>query len=206
MERNIIINKDCLTGLRGLPDESVDCCVTSPPYWGLRDYGEDGQLGLEATPQLYVEKMVEVISEVHRVLKREGTLWLNIGDTYAAGKIGRDDLENSYMGNYRDKTDLKSKQRKLVKGLKQKDLIGVPWMLAFALREYGWYLRQDIIWSKPNPMPESVTDRCTKSHEYIFMMSKSAKYYYDSDAIKEKAVTPINDKAHHTFGAPGGQN
>ena len=199
---NQILEGDVLARLKDIPDESVDCCVTSPPYWGLRDYGIDGQLGAETTPELYVENLVSVFSEVKRVLKIEGTLWLNLGDSYAAGKSGRDDSgTNGRFGGER----LEIKQRKAPKGLKSKDLVGIPWMVAFALRKEGWYLRQDIIWAKPNPMPESVTDRCTKSHEYVFLMSKSPKYYYDNEAIKEEAgrdwadtgVSILNDTEWH---------
>lgn len=169
---------DCLQGLRTLPDESVNCCVTSPPYFGLRDYGHDGQIGLEETPEAFVSKMVEVFTEVKRVLKKDGTLWLNLGDSYAGGKPKDTNTPDLMWSNKQGKNY----------GLKPKDLIGIPWMVAFALRSAGWYLRQDIIWHKPNPMPESVTDRCTKAHEYIFMLSKSARYYYDADAIKTDAA------------------
>ena len=257
-----IIQGDCLERLKELPDESVDCCITSPPYWGLRDYqtatwegGDadcdhkkpidkaklhastglnvakdpekmqseigsmhshgykdicgkcgakriDQQLGLEKTPEKYVSKMVEVFREVRRVLKKDGTLWLNLGDSYSANQ--------STTGGYSDKSTLvgftgehtKGRQmnraeraRKIISGLKPKDLVGIPWLVAFALRQDGWYLRQDIIWHKPNPMPESVRDRCTKAHEYIFLLSKSQKYYCDMEAIKEEA-----DTKPHSFG------
>lgn len=181
---NEIRNIDCLQGLRELPDCSVNCCVTSPPYYGLRDYGVDGQIGLEETPEAYVEKMVAVFREVRRVLKDDGTLWLNLGDSYASntkGSGGPSSKQDSNAGSIYN-------PRKFNHGVKEKDLMGIPWMVAFALRADGWYLRQDIIWHKPNPMPESVTDRCTKSHEYIFLMSKSARYYYDADAIKQPVV------------------
>ena len=187
IELNKIYNENCLTGLKKIPDNYIDCCVTSPPYFGLRDYGTDEQVGLEETPELFVSKLVEVFAEVKRVLKSNGTLWLNLGDTYAAyygDKYGKaqsfsDSREN--VGNAppsKKSFDFKNSI------FKPKDLLGIPWMAAFALRSNGWYLRQDIIWHKPNPMPESVTDRCTKSHEYIFLMSKSPKYYYDQDAIR----------------------
>lgn len=166
-----IITADVLDGLRSLPDESVHCVVTSPPYWGLRDYGVAGQIGLELTPQAYVAKMVEVFREVRRVLRSDGTCWVNLGDSYN----NRTRVRGSSMSN--------------MPGIKEKDLIGIPWRVAFALQDDGWWLRQDIIWSKPNPMPESVTDRCTKAHEYIFMLTKSARYAYDADAIKETAVS-----------------
>lgn len=155
-----------------LTDESVDCCVTSPPYWGLRDYGTPGQIGLESTPEGYVEKMVRVFEEVRRVLKPQGTLWLNLGDSYASAGRNRTEKQAS--------------------DLKPKDLVGIPWMVAFALRAAGWYLRSDIIWAKKNCMPESVTDRPTRSHEYIFLLSKSARYYYDHEAIKEPAIYDVD--------------
>lgn len=160
-------------------------CVTSPPYYGLRDYGHEGQIGLEETPEQYIEAMVEVFRCVWDVLEDNGTLWLNIGDSYCGtGSKGEwVDPKNPEGRN----GQAVSKTQKLV-GYKSKDLIGIPWMLAFALRADGWYLRQDIIWHKPNPMPESVQDRCTKAHEYIFLMSKSQKYHYDSDSIKEKSI------------------
>jgi DNA modification methylase len=147
---------DCLAVLKTLSDQTVHCCVTSPPYWGLRDYGVEGQLGLEETPALYVEKMVLLFREVMRVLRDDGTLWLNLGDSYGV----------------------------------RKQLIGIPWRVAFALQEDGWYLRQDIIWEKPNCLPESVTDRCTKSHEYIFILSKSPQYYFDTEVMQEPAGPP----------------
>ena len=176
-----------------LPDNSVDCCVTSPPYFGLRDYGTSEQIGLEETPELFIQKLVDVFSEVKRVLKPSGTLWLNLGDSYAGG--GGASGHTSETKNLGATTStygaIKSGGKRY--GLKQKDLIGIPWMAAFALRSAGWYLRQDIIWHKPNPMPESVTDRCTKAHEYIFLMSKSAKYYYDHEAImQDVAVSSIS--------------
>jgi len=165
----------------------VQCCVTSPPYWGLRDYGHDGQIGLEETPDAYVERMVEVFREVRRVLRNDGTLWLNLGDSYAASMNGR--FRNGH-GNiaspYNTHTDREG--LKLDCGnLKPKDLAGIPWRVAFALQADGWWLRQDIIWHKPNPMPESVTDRCTKAHEYLFLLTKSARYYYDAEAVSEPA-------------------
>ena len=182
---------DCLSVLCTLPDESVNCCITSPPYWGLRDYGVDGQLGLEKTPEEYVARMVEVFREVRRVLKDDGTLWLNLGDSYVGGGrggLGQCGVGSMEGGRYENGQRIGLPTGK-IEGLKAKDLVGIPWMVAFALRSDGWYLRQDLIWAKPNPMPESVTDRCTKAHEYIFLLSKSAKYYYDADAIKEPAET-----------------
>ena len=168
---------DCLEVLRTLPDASVHCCVTSPPYWGLRDYGHADQIGLESTPEQYVARMVEVFREVRRVLRDDGTLWLNIGDSYSNGGRTWRAPDAKHQGRAMDvRPD---------DGLKPKDLVGIPWRVAFALQSDGWYLRQDIIWHKPNPMPESVTDRCTKAHEYVFLLSKSARYCYDADAIKE---------------------
>jgi len=247
-EYGSIYQGSCLDILKELPEQSVNCCVTSPPYWGLRDYGtakwEDGdsecdhlgkpmpmragfneryfgrestdnnkqdalrepyrdicgkcgakridnQLGLEETPEQYTEKIVEVFKAVKRVLRDDGTLWLNLGDSYVGGGRGAycDDgsKQATSRGSLSDASKSKSFQK--VTGLKPKDLVGIPWRVAFALQADGWYLRQDIIWHKPNPMPESVTDRCTKAHEYIFLLSKSKKYYYDADAISEKTHT-----------------
>lgn len=188
MSESYIVVGDCREALREMPDESVHCCVTSPPYFGLRDYGHVGQLGLEPTPEEYITGMVEVFREVRRVLRNDGTLWLNIADSYARnaskGGSGVGGKNHKYLGDSyaRACSDVPP-------GLKEKDLIGIPWMLAFALRADGWFLRQDIIWHKPNPMPESVTDRCTKAHEYIFLLSKSPKYYFDNKGIKEPAVS-----------------
>lgn len=179
---NHVFIGDVLKGLCQIPDETVHTCVTSPPYYGLRDYGAEGQIGLEETPELFIAKLVEVFREVRRVLRKDGTLWVNIGDSYAnAGRKTRDQdnkLPNRGMGVRPSDGE----------NVKSKDLIGIPWMLAFALRADGWYLRQDIIWSKPNPMPESVTDRCTKAHEYIFLLSKSDRYYFNQESIKEPAA------------------
>ena len=170
---------DCLDTLRRMPDGSVQCCVTSPPYWGLRDYGHDGQIGLESTPEAYVVRMVEVFREVRRVLRDDGTLWLNLGDSYAGGgKGGGGSFQEERPG-------WSARGRMDGHGLKPKDLVGIPWRVAFAFQADGWYLRQDIIWHKPNPMPESVRDRCTKSHEYVFLLSKSERYYYDAEAVSE---------------------
>lgn len=246
LELDKIYNIDCLEGLKGLQDNSIDCCVTSPPYYALRDYGTghweggdancnheeariktrfdydisdkqkssagtdipkyikvcpkcgairvDEQIGLEETPEEYIRKLTEVFMEVHRVLKPTGTLWLNIGDSYWGGGWRNAEF-NEHSGNIQKGSkgthcgDTMPSLKVKVGVFKNKDLIGIPWMLAFSLRNAGWYLRQDIIWHKPNPMPESVTDRCTKSHEYIFLMSKSQKYYYDYGAIQENAVS-----------------
>lgn len=188
--------------LRTLPDECVQTCVTSPPYWGLRDYGTDGQLGLEKTPEEYVARMVDVFAEVRRVLRDDGTLWLNLGDSYAGGGGFSPDapcnqarangeswgaLNPANMSRHEAK-EKPAHARKAPAGLKPKDLVGIPWRVAFALQADGWYLRQDIIWHKPNPMPESVRDRCTKAHEYVFLLSKSARYFYDAAAIAEKGT------------------
>jgi DNA modification methylase len=168
--------------LRELADQSVQCCVTSPPYWGLRNYGVDGQIGMEETPEAFVAEMVAVFREVRRVLKDDGTIWVNLGDSYLAQQ------GSGFNGNKRmDAANLNVKVARPA-GMKPKDLAGIPWMVAFALRADGWYLRSDIIWSKPNPMPESVTDRPTKAHEYIFLLSKSPRYYYDAAAIRNPAA------------------
>jgi DNA modification methylase len=238
-----VLEGDCREMLGTLPDASVNCVVTSPPYFGLRDYGTasweggdpycdhkqatarndgrraqvgafhgsaaidsdkgamnyrgicgkcgaarvDSQIGLEPTPEEYVAELITVFREVHRVLKNDGTLWLNLGDTYAGGGNGGGGSFASERANWRV-VPPRSGQRQKVNGLKAKDLVGIPWRVAFALQADGWYLRQDIIWSKPNPMPESVTDRCTKAHEYVFMLSKSARYFYDADAVAEPAI------------------
>jgi len=186
-----IINADVIDGLRSLPEKSVHCVVTSPPYWGLRDYGIEGQIGLEPTPEEYLEKMVQVFREVRRVLRDDGTAWVNMGDNYATGGYEPHD-KGAALNGYDCPAGWAAASRgqgamKIagVGGLKQKDLVGMPWRLAFALQADGWYLRSDIIWAKPNPMPESVTDRPTRSHEYVFLLAKSARYFYDADAVRE---------------------
>jgi DNA modification methylase len=196
-----ILHGDCREVLKSLPDQSVHCVVTSPPYWGLRDYGVAGQIGLEPNYQDYVVTLVAVFREVQRVLRDDGTLWLNMGDCYYSGDRGdyRNDAhrwENSELqcGN-RGNADTVRPNRLPQNGLKSKDLVGIPWRVAFALQADGWYLRQDIIWSKPNPMPESVTDRCTKAHEYIFLLSKREQYYYDQQAIAETAKWADDNRA-----------
>jgi DNA modification methylase len=184
---------DCLEVLRTLESGSVQTCVTSPPYWGLRDYGVEGQLGLEKTPDEYVAKMVDVFREVRRVLRDDGTLWLNLGDSYATGggSIGRSPGGEDQGERYLRQGMIDTQPNRMkIDGLKPKDLVGIPWRVAFALQADGWYLRQDIIWHKPNPMPESVQDRCTKAHEYIFLMSKSERYYFDSVAMREPSSQP----------------
>lgn len=196
MELNLIYNTDCLAGLKKLPDECIDCCVTSPPYFHMRDYGMDGQIGLEETPELYIARLVEIFREVRRVLKKEGTLWLNLGDCYnGSGKAGKNPeykKKHTSFGTTSVPDTLGIPVK--IAGMKPKDLIGIPWMAAFALRADGWYLRSDIIWHKVSPMPESVRDRCTKSYEHIFLLSKSPKYHYDYKAISEKSIWAEKDK------------
>ena len=217
MKTNYILEGSVLDRLKDIEDESIQCVVTSPPYWGLRDYGEDDQLGLEETPGEFVDNLVKVFREVKRVLRKDGTVWLNLGDSYMSSGYGMsesNDPKNNKTKNMnkRDKKECKYCKKKYLatknqkfcskqcagvdntprikKGiLKPKDLAGIPWRVALALQSDGWYLRQDIIWHKPNPMPESVQDRCTKSHEYIFLLTKSAKYFYDVDALREKSTT-----------------
>lgn len=180
-----ILQGNCLDKLKELPDQSINTCITSPPYWGLRDYGEDKQLGMEDTPEEFVDNLVEVFREVKRVLRDDGTVWLNLGDSYCGTNHKKEFIDPKYKdGRAGQKFSLSHK----IPGLKSKDLIGIPWRVAFGLQQDGWYLRQDIIWHKPNPMPESVRDRCTKSHEYIFLLSKSPKYYFDNEAIKEDSA------------------
>jgi DNA modification methylase len=176
--------------MKTLPDGCVQTCITSPPYFGLRDYqGGDSEIGQEDTVEGYVQKMVEVFREVRRILRDDGTLWLNLGDSYMSAKNCAPPPQTVAKGNTRSMpTDFIPANRKDQKGLKNKDLIGIPWRVALALQADGWYLRQDIIWSKPNPMPERVDDRCTKAHEYLFLLSKKQRYYYDHEAIKETTV------------------
>ncbi len=208
LELNTIHLGDVLKQLRLLPDGSVNCIVTSPPYWGLRDYGVKGQLGAEATPSAYIRKMVVIFREAKRVLQSTGTLWLNIGDSYATNSgsyvhksaIGK----AAYVSKNTESAVLK--RTKVVGGLKSKDLVGIPWMLAFALRKDGWFLRQDIIWHKPNPMPESVTDRCTKAHEYIFLFSKSAKYFFDQETIKQPLAASSVSRLSQNLEAQAGSD
>ena len=199
-----ILLGDCIEQLKGLPAGIVQTCVTSPPYWGLRDYGVAGQLGMEPTPEEYTAHLVEVFAEVRRVLADDGTLWVNLGDSYAGSGKGGNPEEGKQATNKgsqsigvlygkigesaRTNANTNVSRRSKEIGLKPKDLVGIPWRVAFALQANGWYLRQDIIWAKPNPMPESVTDRCTKAHEYIFLLSKQERYYYDAEAIAEPAT------------------
>ena len=201
---------DCIESMRAMEGGSVNCCVTSPPYWGLRDYGHDGQIGLESTPEAYVACMVEVFREVRRVLRDDGTLWLNLGDTYSRGG---GDTYTGFNARYSNTGIYGGKQAETARHFKKinnadlppKNLIGIPWRVAFALQADGWYLRQDIIWHKPNPMPESVRDRCTKAHEYIFLLSKSERYYFDSEAMREPCSEDMKRRAAkgHTRGAGG---
>jgi DNA modification methylase len=179
LETNKIYCGNCIDILKSFPNKSVNCCITSPPYYGLRDYGVSGQIGNEDTLEQYIENLVNVFEQVKRILKDDGVLWLNLGDSW---------LGTGGEGRYKRNQNMKAS------GIKCKDLIGIPWMAAFALREAGWYLRQDIIWAKGNPMPESVKDRCTKSHEYIFLLSKSRKYYFDYESIKEPAKYPNDNR------------
>ncbi len=199
-----ILEGDCRETLKTLDSESVHTCVTSPPYWGLRDYGHAGQLGLETTPEEYVAKMVEVFREVKRVLRKDGTLWLNLGDNYATKPQGHADAPDPKNPVGRGRGGAVRPNRLPLVGLKHKDLVGIPWRVAFALQADGWYLRSDIIWAKPNPMPESCTDRPTKAHEYIFLLTKGPKYFYDHEAIKEPAVgTTPHDLTGQGWQAPG---
>lgn len=185
----------CTEVMKTLEAGTIDCCVTSPPYWGLRDYGTAQQIGHEPRPNDYVQRIVEVMREVRRLLRDDGTLWLNLGDSYAGSGKGRNgDGSLGKMASAKQRSSVGSYQgsipaTKAIEGLKPKDLIGIPWRVAFALQDDGWYLRQDIIWSKPNPMPESVTDRCTRSHEYLFLLSKSRHYHFDVRAISEPGTT-----------------
>ena len=187
--KNTILYGDCRKTISTIT-EPVKMCVTSPPYYGLRDYGgEENQIGQENSPEEFVDQLVEVFRNVREVLTDDGTLWLNIGDSYYNYRPGKGQSypKQSVSKTKQDLPDKCNKRGNKLDGLKEKDLIGIPWMLAFALRADGWYLRQDIIWHKPNPMPESVKDRCTKSHEYLFLLSKNKRYYYDNEAIKEPA-------------------
>jgi DNA modification methylase len=205
-----LLHGDCRAVLPTLEAGSVQTCVTSPPYWGLRDYGVEGQLGLEKTPEEYVSRMVEVFREVKRVLREDGTLWLNLGDSYAATTKGSGGKANSTLNAQRDdagavigKSIVTFEPREFdlaACALKPKDLVGIPWRVAFALQADGWWLRSDVIWSKPNPMPESVTDRPTKAHEYLFLLTKAERYYYDAEAIKEPAAVSVVARAAYRNG------
>ena len=184
--RDLILFGDCKQNLSTFLPKTARMCVTSPPYYGLRDYGgEEKQIGQENTPEEYIQNLVEVFREVRELLTDDGTLWVNIGDSYYNYRPGKAYVKQTVASNKQDLPDYSPKRSNKLEGYKEKDLIGIPWMLAFALRADGWYLRQDIIWHKPNPMPESVRDRCTKSHEYVFLLSKNQNYYFDVNAIKE---------------------
>lgn len=183
-----ILTSDALAVLRTLPDQSVHCCVTSPPYWGLRDYGVSGQIGCEDTLEEYVARLVAVFDEVRRVLRDDGTLWLNMGDAYTSNSGKRKPFDPAGHKQGSNPASIAAPGPRAVPGLPPKNLIGLPWRLAFALQATRWYLRCDCIWHKPNPMPESVEDRPTRAHEYIFLLSKSERYYYDHEAVKEPAV------------------
>jgi len=203
---DLILFGDCRETLKQFPRGSAQMCVTSPPYYGLRDYGgEENQIGMEQSPEDYVNEMVQVFREVRDVLKDDGVLWLNIGDSYYNYRSDGNYPKQSVSKTRQDLPQSTPVRGNKLKGLKGKDLIGIPWMLAFALRADGWYLRQDIIWHKPNPMPESVKDRCTKSHEYIFLLSKNQNYYYDNEAIKEpvKQDWGTRDRTKGKYHNPG---
>lgn len=197
METDRILCGDALEMLRTLPDNSVHCCVTSPPYYALRDYGVDGQIGREDTPAQYVARLTDVFSEVRRVLRPSGTLWLNIADTYA-GKGNQGDSVDPKYPNGRTGQTVAINRR--VEGCKAKDMIGIPWMLAFALRDSGWYLRSDIIWMKANPMPESCKDRPSRCYEHVFLLTKSRSYYYDAAAIAEPVAESTPMRMRRKFG------
>ncbi|MDM3885956.1 site-specific DNA-methyltransferase [Pseudomonas sp. BCRC 81390] len=188
-QQHRILVGDCIEMMRTLPDQSVHTCITSPPYFGLRDYGVDGQIGLEASPREFIDSLVAVFREVRRVLRNDGTLWVNLGDSYASGGRGGGGRYMAERGDgaWQGKGDATG-WRSAPAGWKHKDLLGLPWRLAIALQDEGWYLRQDIIWHKPNPMPESIKDRCTKAHEYLFLLSKSPRYHFDQEAIREQAT------------------
>ena len=195
-----LLNGDAVEVLKTLEDKSVQTCITSPPYYGLRDYGVDGQIGMEETPDEYINRLVEVFREVKRVLKDDGTLWVNIGDSYCSSN-GMERVNNRFKREGSKGASANDRDLKVLHGCgyKTKDLIGIPWMLAFALRADDWYLRDDIIWLKRNPLPESVTDRCTRCYEHIFLLSKSPKYYFDSESIKEPTTSSneyVRDRDH----------
>lgn len=212
----LIVQGDALDVLRALPDESIACCVTSPPYWGLRDYGVAGQIGLETTPDEYVSRLVAVFAEVHRVLADDGTLWLNLGDSYASGGTGGASSKSTLHGGRGVGPAEKIKQGPAIQRacdtLAPKQLVGIPWRVAFALQAAGWYLRSDIIWAKGfsgdtragSCMPESVRDRPTKAHEYVFLLTKSPRYWYDAGAVKETAVEGPHTRQRSAFGAKRG--
>lgn len=208
LEFNQVYNMDCLEGLKQLDSDSVHCCITSPPYWALRDYGIPGQIGQEDSPAEYVEKLCAIFTEVYRVLRPEGTFWLNISDTYCGTGNKADYFDPK---NPKGRTGQKKAKNNRIPGLKPKDLCGIPWRVAFALQDMGFYLRQEIIWHKPNCMPESVTDRCVKSHESVFLFAKNQRYFFDYQAIREpvtqstieRAKRAVSENNKYTAGAPG---
>ena len=211
LEINQIYNMDCRAGLKLLDDNSIDCCITSPPYWGLRDYGVDGQIGLEETLQDYIKEIVEVFRDVKRVLKPEGTLWLNLGDSYVGtGGNRKHDVKNKIFNQQQSHNPKDGRHERIKKikeeGLKPKDLMGIPWRVAFALQKDGWYLRSDIIWNKTNCMPEAVKDRPTKAQEYMFLLTKSNRYYYDCESIKENCVNGDPNPPRGSKGVLGNLN
>lgn len=191
-ETNKIYCGNTLDVLKTFPDNFIQCCVTSPPYYGLRNYEVDGQIGLEQTPDEYIQRLVEVFREVRRVLKDDSTFWLNLGDSYNGSGGPGSQYDTKATKGYKGVFKKFENPNKNIEGLKPKDLIGIPWMAAFALRNDGWYLRSDIIWNRPNAMPESVKDRPTQVHEYVFLLSKNKKYYYNQDAIREPYTAPMN--------------
>jgi DNA modification methylase len=205
-----LILGDAAEQLQTLSPASVHCVVTSPPYWGLRDYGEKEQIGLEKTPEEYVARLVEVFDQVHRVLRPDGTLWLNLGDSYAQSGRGKVGSNSTLSGSRHSQTESRKAIAKVGRltgeGLKPKDLVGIPWMVAFALRARGWWLRCDVVWSKTNPMPESIEDRPTRSHEYLFLLSKSERYFYDAEAVKEPATGITNGNAERKVATAGEQS
>lgn len=208
MEVNKIYNVDCFLGLKEIADSSIDCCITSPPYYGLREYKHAAQIGLESTPGEYIENLVKVFSEVMRVLKDSGTFWLNIGDSYYNyrpgwnGALNKQSFHRYENGKPVDKTKGIGRRGNKLLGYKEKDLIGIPWQVALSLRANGWYLRQDIIWSKPNPTPESVRDRFTKSHEYLFLFSKQQNYYFNTAFAIEDSITGGTRKKRSVWSVP----
>ncbi len=211
LELNNIYNLDCREGLKFLEDNSIDCCITSPPYWELRDYGVEGQIGLEETLDEYIENLVNVFKEVKRVLRPTGTLWLNMGDCYVGTGGDRKKKVKNELFQEQQKHNPKEGRYKRKKSLKEinlkpKDLVGLPWRIAFALQQDGWYLRSDIIWNKTNCMPEAVKDRPTKAHEYIFLLSKNNKYYYDYESIKEDCVNGDPNPPRGSKGVLGNLN
>lgn len=214
MNTATILQGDVRERLAAIDNGSVQACITSPPYWGLRDYGHSNQIGLESTPQQYVAEMVAIFRDVRRVLANDGVLWLNVGDSYN-GSGGNHKPHHKNDTGFQGKIGAEKYrgQGRNIKDLKPKDLVGIPWRLAFALQDDGWYLRQDIIWHKPNPMPESVTDRCAKAHEYVFMLTKSGKYYFNHEAIREPGAMSFGDSAgsqqrdtRQTHGLGGGNS